>query len=432
MIAVSSSTRSFAALGRYLVVGRDKVDHGRVGWTSARNLPTDEPELAAKIMRATASLNVRVSQPVYHIALSFDPGDVVDRESMERVANRVLKELKLDQHQAIMVAHVDRTHPHLHILVNRVHPETGRAWDRWQDYATIQGVLREEERSLNLRAVHASVDVASDRSRVVDSADQMTNAVDSAARPPAASQSRTSKIEKDFDALDEVTAATDQRFAAERDVVAGESRCARVEAALAREVQARASFEAALKRAYVEPRAAAEAFLHCAEEKGERVAAAKMRESPESFGKLIAVPEAGQLWRRQPVEDIVARNAAREAAGYGAALVAARREIHGLAGGHAKENLGPALALPLAANQIKERVHAELDASRARLGALRVREQGRPSREQVELRLGHALRRLAPPEFERLRSILSGERFSIAGKLRRMARDAVLGRDNDE
>src|SRR5215470_7506965 len=86
MIAVSSSSRSFAALGKYLVVGRDKVEQGRVGWTSARNLPTDEPELAAKIMRATAAQNVRVSQPVYHIALSFDPTDNVNRATMERVA----------------------------------------------------------------------------------------------------------------------------------------------------------------------------------------------------------------------------------------------------------------------------------------------------------------------------------------------------------
>ena len=153
MIGVSSSSRSFTSLGRYLVSGRDGNAEGRIAWSSARNLPTNDPELAAKIMRATASQNVRVAQPVYHLALSFDPRDIVDRAAMERVADRVLAELKLNQHQAIIVAHGDRAHPHMHILVNRVHPETGRVWDRWQDYTLIQRALREEERALGLRQV---------------------------------------------------------------------------------------------------------------------------------------------------------------------------------------------------------------------------------------------------------------------------------------
>jgi hypothetical protein len=42
------------------------------------------------------------------------------------------------------------------------------------------------------------------------------------------------------------------------------------------------------------------------------------------------------------------------------------------------------------------------------------------------------LRRLAPREFEALRAQLSLERFSIAHNLRRMVRDAVLGRDVEE
>ena len=108
MIGVSSSGRSFKALGRYLVEGRDREAQGRVAWSSARNLPTDDPELAAKIMRATAAQNVRTSQPVYHLVLSFDPRDQISREQMERVADRVLDELRLREHQVLIVAHADR------------------------------------------------------------------------------------------------------------------------------------------------------------------------------------------------------------------------------------------------------------------------------------------------------------------------------------
>src|SRR5437867_10309713 len=104
-------------------------------------------------MRATAGKNVRVKEPVYHLALSFDPGDAVDRAAMERVADRVLETLGLQEHQVLIVAHADREHAHMHLMVNRVHPETGKVWSRWQDYPAIQRVLREEEEALGLRRV---------------------------------------------------------------------------------------------------------------------------------------------------------------------------------------------------------------------------------------------------------------------------------------
>lgn len=155
MIAVSSSGRSFRALARYLVHGRSGQEHDRIEWSTGRNLPTSEPEIAAKIMRATAAQSTRVELPVYHLTISFDPRDRdrLSRATMERVADRVLDRLGLAEHQAVIVAHRDREHPHVHIMLNRVHPDTGRAWERWQDHLTIQAVLREEERALGLTIV---------------------------------------------------------------------------------------------------------------------------------------------------------------------------------------------------------------------------------------------------------------------------------------
>src|SRR5712691_7454192 len=72
---------------------------------------------------------------------------------MQAVADRVLEDLGLAEHQALLVAHQDRAHPHVHIMVNRVHPETGVAWERWQDRPRIERTLRELERTLGLREV---------------------------------------------------------------------------------------------------------------------------------------------------------------------------------------------------------------------------------------------------------------------------------------
>jgi hypothetical protein len=151
VIAVASSGKRFGALAVYLTREREGVE--RVAWVETRNLPTNDPKLAARFMQATAAGNPRVEAPVYHLAVAFHPDDVVTREMMTRVADRLLVGLKLTGHQGVIVAHKDRAHPHMHLMVNRIHPETGRAWDRWQDRVVTQRVLREEERAFGLREV---------------------------------------------------------------------------------------------------------------------------------------------------------------------------------------------------------------------------------------------------------------------------------------
>jgi len=153
VIATSSSGRRFAALARYLMFGRSGDEPERVAWTAGRNLGTDDPGVAAALMQATANANLQVESPVYHLTINFDPTDPLTPERMQMVADRVLADLGLAEHQALLVAHQDRAHPHVHIMVNRVHPRTGRAWDRWQDQPKIQRTLRVLERELGLREV---------------------------------------------------------------------------------------------------------------------------------------------------------------------------------------------------------------------------------------------------------------------------------------
>lgn len=409
MIAVSSSSRNFAALGKYLVVGRDNVEEGRVAWTSARNLPTDDPELAAKIMRATASQNVRVSQPVYHLALSFDPHDAVNRAAMERVADRVLQELKLHEHQAIIVAHCDRAHPHMHILVNRVHPETGRVWDRWQDQPAIQRVLREQEKELGLRPVEASLDTSREHTG-----------------------KSFSSLRLDFESHERVSELAQQRYATERDVAAAEARVNQVGVAFERANRASAAFESALGKAFQDSDAARAAFLRAAEEFGERHAARNMRETPEMFGPLLVTNERRGLVSRSVATDQPARTAAREAAGYGAELVIARRDATRVIGAEPDNTIKVAVGGTAEVTNAREHASTALDAARERLHSLRSAEKTMPTREQIEFRLAQGLRRLSPPEFEQLRLSLSTQRFTLACRLRQIARDVALGRDNEQ
>ncbi|HEX6909513.1 MAG TPA: relaxase/mobilization nuclease domain-containing protein [Longimicrobium sp.] len=98
--------------------------------------------------------------PVYFFSVSFDIDDPVDEAMMGRVARRTLRDMGLEEHEAVVVAHKDRSHPHLHFIVNRVHPTRFVLWRKWWDYGRMERSLRAQEVELGLRVVpgrHAPV-----------------------------------------------------------------------------------------------------------------------------------------------------------------------------------------------------------------------------------------------------------------------------------
>lgn len=329
MIAVSSSGKNFAALASYLTRGRTGEERGRIAWSSSRNLPTDDPELAATFMRATAGRSDRVEKPVYHIALSFDPGDSVDRATMERVAERVLDRLGLAEHQAVIVAHRDRDHPHVHIFVNRVHPETGKAWERWKDQPVIQRALREEEATLGLRRVAPSLTMEQERAENtperagVDA--QHARAAHAAARYGGRDEprSRVEQVRRDLETYERVSELSREHYAARLEAEAARARVTRVDAAFDRAREADDAFNRALAALFKDPRSAKCAFISRAREDGLDAASQSLREYPEYLGALKKEERRRALGLIRGDDDGKARSAAPEAARLGAAAIEA-------------------------------------------------------------------------------------------------------------
>lgn len=131
-----------------------RLSEERIVWTAARNTVHDGPEEAIAEMIATARdqdqlkvmsgarLSGRPCElPVMTISLSWHPSEKPDKEQMLAAADSYLRDMGWDEHQAVYVAHGDTAHPHLHIILNRIHPETGRVLDdafsknRSQDWA---------------------------------------------------------------------------------------------------------------------------------------------------------------------------------------------------------------------------------------------------------------------------------------------------------
>jgi hypothetical protein len=158
--AIHPLSRSFKVPVRYAEVGRDGRQ-SRVAWAETYNLPTRDLELAACFMGATANGSVSGTRTaVYFFSVSFDIDDPVDEAMMGRVARRTLRDMGLEEHEAVVVAHKDRSHPHLHFIVNRVHPTRFVLWRKWWDYGRMERSLRAQEVELGLRVVpgrHAPV-----------------------------------------------------------------------------------------------------------------------------------------------------------------------------------------------------------------------------------------------------------------------------------
>ena len=380
MIAVSSSGKSFQALARYLATGRDGDNPERVAWSAGRNLPTDDPELAATFMRATAARSDRVEKPVYHIAISFDPSDSVDRATMERVADRVLDRLGLAEHEAVIVAHRDREHQHLHILINRVHPETGKTWERWKDQPVIQQVLREEEVTLGLRQVSGTL-VSAPSMDVSEAAPAQHAATSShisherenatQSQPPqqqiAPRASRVDQVASDLETRDRIVELTREQYLAQLDASAARARATQLDGAAARARDAVDRFDQALTSVFRDPEHAHRAYLRVVDEQGTAAATEAMRNSPEKFGALLTTARARAFGLMRDEDNSQSRGLAPIAAAkgreaiealYAFGKVAADTQARRLEHAFTRE-LGEVYLEPTAARSAFERLAAE-------------------------------------------------------------------------
>lgn len=155
-------------------VPRHERTSNRVAWISTRNLMTDDSLIARNIMIATAlsaerlkreagvkATGRKTTKPVQELTLAWHPGETPTRAEMEAAANEAIKLLGIEEHQIAIYCHRDRPHPHIHLLINRVHPQTGktatfsnahRKLDKWANqYELRRGNIVTKQRAAKFR-----------------------------------------------------------------------------------------------------------------------------------------------------------------------------------------------------------------------------------------------------------------------------------------
>lgn len=182
IIRIEASGSSFRGAGKYYLHDKasdasmakelkPKTDE-RVWFTDTRNLVSFDPELALDEMWRTAEDQAYLkmaaavarggrvcSDPVKTLSLSWHKEDAPTPEHMIEAADAFLRHMRWHEHQAVYVGHSDTGHRHIHVILNRVHPDTGRTLDDFRErkraqawaleYEKEHDKLRCEQRELN-------------------------------------------------------------------------------------------------------------------------------------------------------------------------------------------------------------------------------------------------------------------------------------------
>ncbi len=119
----------------------------------ATNCAMSEPREMAREMRIVANSNAYCKKPVFHTSLSLPKSDKLSNEEWQKVGKRYIELMKFEGHQFAITRHSDSKHDHIHICVNRVNLEKGKAWSDSKSKYREMSTLRQIEKEFGLTKV---------------------------------------------------------------------------------------------------------------------------------------------------------------------------------------------------------------------------------------------------------------------------------------
>lgn len=111
---------------------------------------------AAAEMNMTAMQNRHCKDAVYHFILSWQGDEDPTADAIFSSVRYSLESLGMKEHQYVAAIHRDTDNIHCHVSANRVHPETFRAQNMWNDADTLQKSCRVLERELGFKVDNGS------------------------------------------------------------------------------------------------------------------------------------------------------------------------------------------------------------------------------------------------------------------------------------
>jgi hypothetical protein len=156
----SARNNGFRQLARYIPGRRAQP---RATWFVAANLPgvtrSEDLELAYRLVEAAHAQNTRAgSDRTYHMVISLHPEDrSLNTKELRRVVENLVETLGFSGHQYIAAHHNDKDHEHVHVAINKIHPETFRIHSPARDHQKLFTAGRILEAELGLAPLQSRV-----------------------------------------------------------------------------------------------------------------------------------------------------------------------------------------------------------------------------------------------------------------------------------
>ena len=108
-----------------------------------RQLIADAPGL--KAAAGISGRGRKSKKPMGHLILSWEPGAEISEQHAFETGWGAVRALGLDKHHAVLAFHEDKKHPHLHIAICRIDPDTGRTRNRKNPAQALSAYARRYE-----------------------------------------------------------------------------------------------------------------------------------------------------------------------------------------------------------------------------------------------------------------------------------------------
>ncbi|HAU1368073.1 TPA: relaxase/mobilization nuclease domain-containing protein [Legionella pneumophila] len=141
---------SFSGLVKYLCNQQNKQE--RVGKVRLSNCNSLDPIWAVQEVLATQAKNQRATgDKTYHMLISFAPGENPSPQVLREIEDRVALSIGFKEHQRISVVHHDTDNLHIHVAINKIHPQTFNMIEPYRAYKTFAQVASQLEIELGLQ-----------------------------------------------------------------------------------------------------------------------------------------------------------------------------------------------------------------------------------------------------------------------------------------
>ncbi|EOV4287852.1 TraI/MobA(P) family conjugative relaxase [Escherichia coli] len=149
----SPGKSDFAGLANYITDAQSKEHRlGEIRLTNCHAVTVGD---AITEVLATQHGNTRAtSDKTYHLLVSFPPGENPPADVLRKIEDRVCAALGYAEHQRISAVHSDTDHLHIHIAINKIHPERNTMHEPFQAYRTMGEIAAKLEKEYGLQAVN--------------------------------------------------------------------------------------------------------------------------------------------------------------------------------------------------------------------------------------------------------------------------------------